>query len=205
MIVILVHPLDTLPRPLERTRRPLAGRVTELTSAHRALLLASGHVRGLRGRNPAVAFSEAPLALPLRLVLEVVEHARAVLDVVFPLSYEAVAAGPHLGAPALHLTALELSFVNGLVGPHHFSFALHIVVLELTLVEAARIGEVVLPDAMELTIDEVALVVAALELESALAGLLALNKIAGKLDLVIVPRLGAVPVLLIVLPLALVH
>ena len=182
----------------------MSGRIRELTAAHRALL-PSGYVRGLRRRDPAVSLAESPLTLALRLVLEIVEHAGAVLHVIFPLSDEAIAAGPGLGSPSLHFTALELSFVHGLVGPHHLAFALHVVVLELALVEATRIGEVVLAHAMELTIDEVALVVPTFELEPALAGLLALDEVPGKLNLVVIPRLRTISVLLIILPHTFVH
>lgn len=53
-----------------------------------------------------------PLALALGLVLEVVENACAVLDVVLPLADEAVAAGPYFSTTSFHFAGLELAFVD---------------------------------------------------------------------------------------------
>lgn len=127
------------------------------------------------------------------------------LYVVLPLSDKPITACPDLGTSSFHLSIFKFSVVYGLVRPSHLAFALHVVVLELAFVEAAGVGEVVLSEAMELTIDEISFVIASFELEPALSGLLAFDEVAGKLDFVVVPRLGAEAVLLIVLPLALVH
>lgn len=156
-------------------------------------------------RNPAIPFSETPFALPFCLIFEVVEHAGSVLYVIFPLSDKSIAACPSLGTSSLHLSTFEFSFIDGLVRPHHLSFTLHVVVFELSFVKAARVSEVVLSDAMELTINEITFVVATFKLEPAFTGLLALDEVTCKLDLVIVPGFSTESMLLIVLPLAFVH
>jgi len=127
------------------------------------------------------------------------------LYIVLPLSNKPIAACPDLSTSSFHLSAFEFAFIDGLVGPCHLAFALHIIVLKRALVESAGVSEVVLSEAMELTIDEIALVIASFELEPALTSLLALYKVAGKLDFVVVPGLSAEAMLLIILPLSLVH
>lgn len=58
---------------------------------------------------------------------------------------------------------------------------------------------------MELSVNEIAFIVSTFELKPALAGLLAFDEVASKLDLVIVPGFCTVAVLLVVLPVALIH
>ena len=58
---------------------------------------------------------------------------------------------------------------------------------------------------MELAVNEVALIESAVKHEMAPASLLAVDEIADELDLVEVPGLGALPMLLVVIPLALIH
>lgn len=74
-----------------------------------------------------------------------------------------------------------------MVGPRHFAFTFHVVVFELAFVEAARVGEVVLAESVELPVHEVAFIVAAFEFEAALSSLFTFYEFTGKLDLIIIP------------------
>lgn len=58
---------------------------------------------------------------------------------------------------------------------------------------------------MELAVEEVTLVEAAIKNEVTATSLFAVDEIANELDFVVVPRFGALPVLLVVNPLALIH
>ena len=104
----------------------------------------------------------------------------------------------------LHLTICKLSLVPALIWPDHDSFTLHGIVYELSLIYLTRVGKVVLALSMELSIEEVTVVCAALKLEATLASLLAFNEVAIVLDLVVLPELNTFAVLQIVNPLAII-
>ena len=190
---------------MECTGRSLVGRIRAVLAATHAAVFTASYVRGLRRIYPAVSFAGAPLALPLRLVLKIVENASSVLYIVLPLADEAVAAGPELRAAALHLSSFEFAVVDGLVRPSHLSFAFHIVVFKLAFIESARVREVVLAESVELTVNEVTFVVSTFELKPAFPGLFALDEFASKLNLIVIPRFRAVSMLLIVLPHTFIH
>ena len=97
---------------MERAGRSLVRRVDAIFAAAHASIFAASYVRGLRRIYPAVSFAEAPLALTLRLVLEIVEDACPMLDIVLPLADEAVAAGPDLRASTFHLAGFEFAVVD---------------------------------------------------------------------------------------------
>lgn len=185
--LVVVCSLHALARSLERARRSLIRRIDAvLTAAHAAILCAS-YMCWLWRIYPAVSFAEAPLALPLGLVFEIVEHTCSMLNIIFPLADESVSAGPDFGTSTFHLSSFEFAVVNGLVGPSHLSFALHIVVFKLALVEAASVRKIVLAESMELTIDEVTFVVSTFELKPAFPGLFAFDELASKLNLIVIP------------------
>ena len=58
---------------------------------------------------------------------------------------------------------------------------------------------------MELAVNEVAFVVSTFKLKPAFPGLFAFDEFASKLNLIVIPRFGAVSMLLIVLPHTLIH
>ena len=144
-------------------------------------------MRRLGRCDPTVSFTILLLALTLRLVLHAKEDTGAVLQVILPLTDVLVSAREDLRTLSFHLAVLEFTFIARLIGPDHDALALHVVQAELALVQLTRVSEIVLADAVELTVHEVSLVEAAFELETTATRLLAVDKITGELDLVIVP------------------
>ena len=127
------------------------------------------------------------------------------LNIIFPLTDKSVSTAPDLGASAFHFAVPKLSFIVRLVRPSHFSFALHIVEFEIAFIKPARVSEVIPADSMELAIYEITFIVAAFKFKLAFSRLLAFHKVAGKLDLIIIPGFCSEAMLLIVLPLTLIH
>ena len=127
------------------------------------------------------------------------------LNIIFPLPDKSVSARPDLCASSFHFAVLKLSFVIRLIRPCHFTFALHVIEFEIAFIKPAGVREVVPADSMELTIYKIAFVVATFKFKFAFPGLLALHKVAGKLDLIVVPRFCSEAMLLIVLPLTFIH
>lgn len=109
------------------------------------------------------------------------------LQIIFPIADVPVAVGEVFGAFSVHFSIFEVTFVPGLIWPDEGSFALHIVVLEFSFVEFARVCKVVLSISVELTVDEVSIVVASFEFEAAMARLLSVDELAGVFYFIIVP------------------
>jgi len=127
------------------------------------------------------------------------------LLVIFPLTYVSISVAKVLGPSSVQLANFEVALISWFVGPDHDALAVHVIQFEIAFVELAGIREVILPVAVELTIDEVAIVVASFEFEAAVARLLAVDEHASVLDFIIAPGFTPVAMLLVVHPLALVH
>ena len=110
-----------------------------------------------------------------------------------------------LGAFAVHFPLLEFTLVARLIRPYHRAFSLHIIIFEFALIHFPRVSEVVLAVTMKLSVDEIALIVAAFELKASMTALLAIHELSNIFDLIVTPALSAVPMLLVVNPFALVH
>ena len=115
-----------------------------------------------------------------------------------------IAFGELLDTVAVHATIFEFTLVTSLVGPHHHSLTVHVVLNEVTLVDLSRISKVVFAFTVELAIDEVALVVAAIELKSSFAGLSAFDEVTCVDDLASVPHLNSDTMLTIMVPIAII-
>jgi len=146
-----------------------------------------------------------PLSLSFCLFFEIKPYARSILNIISPLPYILVTIRKQLGAFTLHLAILKVTFESRLVGPYHHTFAVHIVILKFSFVQFARICEVILSEAMELTIEKFAFIVSTLKLESTCSRLFAFLEVAHIFDLVVVPAFCAVTILEIFFPFALVH
>ena len=127
------------------------------------------------------------------------------LQIVLPLTDVHVAAGEHLRPFAFHLAIPELALVARLIRPDHHAFAFHIIVVEFPFIQLAGVCEVILAITMELTVEEISFIKSTLKFKSTLARLLSMEECADETDLAKVPRLGALAMLLVVLPLAIVH
>ena len=141
----------------------------------------------LRRGYPTVSLSESPLTLSFCLIFEIIEYTCAVLNIVFPLAYELIAARPHFGASSFHFTILKLTFVFGLVGPGHNSFPFHIIVFEFSLIESTGISKVVLSNSMKLAIYEISFVITALEFKSTFSCFLAFYEFSSEFNFVVIP------------------
>ena len=155
--------------------------------------------------DPANSFAVQPFALANRLVFDRVPDAGAVLQIIRPFTYVLVAACENLSSLTLHLPGQKVALISSLVGPDHHSLSLHLIALEFSLIELASFREVIFAAAMELSIEEVAFVESTIENEVTAASLSPVNEIANELDLVVIPRLSALPMLLVFHPLALIH
>ena len=116
-----------------------------------------------------------------------------------------VAVRPGTRAIAGFLTLDKVPSVFGAIRRSHHSLPLHHVLLKLTLVDFAFVAERVDAVAMELAVEEVALVRAAVGLELPLAGLLPVHEGALVANCALLPLLDTAAVLLVVEPLAVVE
>ena len=94
------------------------------------------------------------------------QDAAAILQIVFEAADIPVSIHLELCSMSMHFSKNELTLVSWAVWEVHNSFALNVVVHEFSFVNFARVCEVVFAVAVELTLHEVAFVVASLELES---------------------------------------
>ena len=68
---------------------------------------------GLLGRaDPRITLAVLPLSLSFCLLLYVIENARAVLEIVFPLADVSVAGGKVMGAFSMSFASLEFAIIS---------------------------------------------------------------------------------------------
>ena len=115
-----------------------------------------------------------------------------------------IAFGKLFDTMAVHATIFEFTLVASLVGPHHHSLTMHVIFNEVTLVDFSRISKVVFASSVELAVDEVALVMAAIELKSSFAGLSAFDEVTCVDDLAPVPHLNTKAMLAVMVPIAII-
>lgn len=123
----------------------------------------------LCGTNPAISLSILPFALPLGLILQIVENARPVLKIIFPVANVPVSVGKVLCTFSVHFAGQEVTFVSRLIGPDQNSFAFHVIIFEFTFIQFARIGKVILTVSMKLAIYKIAFIVSSLEFKPAVS------------------------------------
>ena len=105
----------------------------------------------------------------------------------------------------LHLSILEVSLIVRVVGQSQFTLALHVVLVEYTFIDLTRLSEIILSFTVEFSINEITLVHVTIEFKFSFAGFLAIYKVSGINNLVVVPLLSSLAVIGVVLPLTLVH
>ena len=116
-----------------------------------------------------------------------------------------VAVGPEPRAIALLLALDKVTSVFGTVRVSHHSLPVHHVLLKLALVDFAFVDEAVDTVAMELAVEKIALVRAAVGLEVPLAGLQPVHEVTLVAYCSLLPLLDAAAMLLVVEPLAIVE
>jgi hypothetical protein len=151
--------------------------------------------------KPLDAFAIDPLAVSLAAaVLRIEEYPNAVLFIVPPTSNIFRSIGPDEGPLSILLPVLEVAFIAPAIVPGFDSATLNSSKSEFTLEDLIHICEIVLAAALELAIDKLTLVIAAVApLKTTLALLLALEEVSGvPCASTIVPCLFSVAVLAVI-------
>jgi len=154
---------------------------------------------------PVVSFAVVPLSLSFSLLFDIEPNTMAMHHIILPLTNVSVSICKELGTFTINLPAFEVSFESWLIRPGHNSLTFHVVVLEFSFVELTCICKIILSGAMELAIDEIALVEATIELKATLAWFFAFNEVSSVFYFIIIPALGTKPMLLIIKPISFIH
>ena len=107
-------------------------------------------------------------------------------------------------AHSMHHPVLEFTHVFALVRPGHFAHAAWLIFLKLSFIDLAGVGKVVLTITVEHAIEEFASVSTSFTGKGALSGLLSIHKVSFIFYFVVIPVLLALPMLLVLLPIALI-
>ena len=99
------------------------------------------------------------------------------LKVIFPVADVPVSVHEMLRAFTVHFPIFKLPFVSRFIWPDHSTFAIHIIIFEFTFVQFSGVSEKVLAVAVKLTVNEIALIISALEFESAMARFFSVLKV----------------------------
>ena len=153
-----------------------------------------------------MSFSVHPLPLPFSVRCSVHPYPNAVLSSILPRANVFVAIWPLKSAFSVFLPIFKVSFVPSAVIPLLHSLTFHVAHSKFPHVELLEVSKEVLAVSLELAVNEVALVVAAVfPLELPFPILLSLEELSRVGGCSIVPRLAPLPVLHVIQPLSLVH
>jgi hypothetical protein len=152
--------------------------------------------------QPCNLLTIVPFTLSFGLVGHAVPNSCTIHLVILECANISISISEYLGALSFDQAILELSFVSSLVWPHHNSKTVNAIFGKVSFVNLSGVGKVILTFTLKLSFYEVTLVIAAIEVESTLSCLLAIDEVTSIALGTHVPSLGTLTTLLVIEPLA---